>query len=159
MELPTKKLVDLKPVDLIDLTILVDNAIDTLIPSTDLALRPPLPWDYFDREHLIAEHGYSLYLTIFRDGQNNPYSMMQVWVAIPQFTIWTCSVFEPMNYGRLYFRMDMLTIMAVSKEFTSVWVGSDYRSCFIRMPSVIARLFSRPGLNSRMPPPNRNDRS
>jgi len=60
--------ITLKPVDIIDLTILVDNSIDTLIPSTSVALRPALPWDYFDREHLRAEHGYSLYLTIFRDG-------------------------------------------------------------------------------------------
>jgi 7,8-dihydropterin-6-yl-methyl-4-(beta-D-ribofuranosyl)aminobenzene 5'-phosphate synthase len=59
----------LKPVDIIDLTILVDNSIDTLLPSTKVALRPPLPWDYFDREHLIAEHGYSLYLTISREGK------------------------------------------------------------------------------------------
>jgi 7,8-dihydropterin-6-yl-methyl-4-(beta-D-ribofuranosyl)aminobenzene 5'-phosphate synthase len=68
MEMPITEHVSLKPVDLIDLTILVDNSIDTLIPSTELAFRPYLTWDYFDREHLIAEHGYSLYLTIFRDG-------------------------------------------------------------------------------------------
>jgi 7,8-dihydropterin-6-yl-methyl-4-(beta-D-ribofuranosyl)aminobenzene 5'-phosphate synthase len=60
--------VALKPVDVIDLTILVDNSIDTLIPSTPVAVRPPLPWDYFNREHLIAEHGYSLFLTISKDG-------------------------------------------------------------------------------------------
>jgi len=60
--------VTLKPVDLIDVTILVDNMIDTLLPSSELARRAPLAWDYFDQEHLIAEHGYSLLLNIFRDG-------------------------------------------------------------------------------------------
>ena len=60
--------VTLKPVDVIDVTILVDNMIDTLLPSSELARRAPLAWDYFDQEHLIAEHGYSLLLNIFRDG-------------------------------------------------------------------------------------------
>lgn len=68
MEMPITEHVTLKPVDLIDLTILVDNSIDELLPSNEVARRPPLPWDHFNREHLIAEHGYSLYLTISRDG-------------------------------------------------------------------------------------------
>jgi 7,8-dihydropterin-6-yl-methyl-4-(beta-D-ribofuranosyl)aminobenzene 5'-phosphate synthase len=60
--------VALKPVDAIDVTILVDNSMDTLLPSTNIVKRAPLAWDYFDQEHLIAEHGYSLYLTIFKHG-------------------------------------------------------------------------------------------
>jgi 7,8-dihydropterin-6-yl-methyl-4-(beta-D-ribofuranosyl)aminobenzene 5'-phosphate synthase len=68
MELPIKELITLKPIDSIDITILVDNSIDTLLSSTEVARRPPLPWDYFNQPHLIAEHGYSLYLTIFSDG-------------------------------------------------------------------------------------------
>lgn len=62
--------VTIKPVDIIDLTILVDNSVDTLLPSTETVLRAPLAWDHFDHEHLIAEHGYSLLLTIYKDGQN-----------------------------------------------------------------------------------------
>lgn len=69
MENPNAAVVDLKQVDRIDLTILVDNSIDELMPSTEVARRPPLPWDYFDHQHLIAEHGYSLYLTVFQDGR------------------------------------------------------------------------------------------
>lgn len=65
------ELITLKPVDFIDLTILVDNSIDTLLPSTEAVHRPALPWDYFDQEHLIAEHGYSLFLTIFRNGHED----------------------------------------------------------------------------------------
>jgi 7,8-dihydropterin-6-yl-methyl-4-(beta-D-ribofuranosyl)aminobenzene 5'-phosphate synthase len=60
MEKPIYENVVLKPLD----------SIDTLIPSTKVAIRPPLPWDYFDRDHLIAEHGYSLYLTVTRNGQS-----------------------------------------------------------------------------------------
>jgi 7,8-dihydropterin-6-yl-methyl-4-(beta-D-ribofuranosyl)aminobenzene 5'-phosphate synthase len=61
--------VALKPVDVIDLTLLVDNSIDTLLTSTNIANRPPLAWDYFDQAHLVAEHGYSLFLTISSEGQ------------------------------------------------------------------------------------------
>jgi 7,8-dihydropterin-6-yl-methyl-4-(beta-D-ribofuranosyl)aminobenzene 5'-phosphate synthase len=60
MEKPIYENVVLKPLD----------SIDTLIPSTKVAIRPSLPWDYFDRDHLIAEHGYSLYLTVTRNGQS-----------------------------------------------------------------------------------------
>ncbi len=63
-----KPAVNLNPVDHIDVTIVVDNAIDELMASTTIAQRPILPWDYFDRQHLIAEHGYSLLLRVFRDG-------------------------------------------------------------------------------------------
>jgi 7,8-dihydropterin-6-yl-methyl-4-(beta-D-ribofuranosyl)aminobenzene 5'-phosphate synthase len=69
--MPKQENVNLKPVDMLDVTILVDNSIDTLIPSTQVAQRPALPWDYFDREHLIAEHGYSLLLNVFMDGHEN----------------------------------------------------------------------------------------
>lgn len=63
--------VTLKPVDVIELTIIDDNSIDTLLPSTETVRRAPLAWDYFDREPLIAEHGYSLLLTIFRNGHED----------------------------------------------------------------------------------------
>ncbi len=69
MDTHANEQVVLKPVDLIELTILVDNSIDVLLPSTPTVRRPALSWDYFDHEHLIAEHGYSLYLTVYRDGQ------------------------------------------------------------------------------------------
>lgn len=60
--------VTLTPVDQADVTIVVDNTFDNLLPSDAVAQRPPVPWDYFEREHLIAEHGYALLLTVRRDG-------------------------------------------------------------------------------------------
>jgi 7,8-dihydropterin-6-yl-methyl-4-(beta-D-ribofuranosyl)aminobenzene 5'-phosphate synthase len=65
------EIITLKQVDMIDVTILVDNSMDTLLPGTNIVQRAPLTWDYFDQEHLIAEHGYSLYLTIFKDGHQD----------------------------------------------------------------------------------------
>lgn len=61
--------VTLAPVDAATVTILVDNFHDSLLASDEVAARPALPWDYFAREHLRAEHGYSLLLTVRVGGQ------------------------------------------------------------------------------------------
>ena len=57
----------LQPVDVADVTILVDNSIDILLPGTETAQRAPMAWDWSEREQLIAEHGYALLLTVERD--------------------------------------------------------------------------------------------
>ncbi len=62
--------VNLLPVDVADVTILVDNVVDILIPSTEVAQRAPLALNWSEREQLIAEHGYSLLLTVQRDGHS-----------------------------------------------------------------------------------------
>lgn len=62
--------VNILPVDAADITILVDNSIDILLPGSEQAQRPLLTWDWFERKQLIAEHGYSLLLTVYRDGRS-----------------------------------------------------------------------------------------
>lgn len=59
----------LQPVDSLDVTIVVDNAIDILLPSDEKTKRPPLTWDWSEKQQLIAEHGYSVLLTIHRNGE------------------------------------------------------------------------------------------
>ena len=63
--------VTLTPVDVADVTIIMDNGLDTLAASTPRAQRPPVVWDAFQREPLRAEHGLSLLLTIARGGQRD----------------------------------------------------------------------------------------
>ena len=60
----------LLPVDVADVTILVDNFLDILLTSDEVALRAPLHYDWSDREQLIAEHGYSLLLSVVREGRS-----------------------------------------------------------------------------------------
>ena len=62
--------VTLLPVDVADVTILVDNSLDILLPSDEVAQRAPLHYNWSDREQLIAEHGYSLLLTVVREGRS-----------------------------------------------------------------------------------------
>src|SRR5690349_12818911 len=63
--------VALQPVDGVEVTIVVDNGLDILVPSTDIARRPSLLWDWSDREQLRAEHGYSAVLTVHRNGRSD----------------------------------------------------------------------------------------
>jgi len=61
--------VELQPVDAVDVTILIDNSIDILLPSSPVARRAHLAYDWSEREQLIAEHGYSLLVTVRKDGR------------------------------------------------------------------------------------------
>ena len=61
----------LEPVDAVDVTIVVDNAIDILAANTEVAQRPPLAWDWSERDQLRAEHGYALWVTVARDGRRD----------------------------------------------------------------------------------------
>lgn len=60
--------VALQPVDAAEVTILVDNVMDALLPSTPNVRRAPMVWNAFEAEPLIAEHGYSLLLTVRTNG-------------------------------------------------------------------------------------------
>ncbi len=62
--------VRLEPVEAANVTILVDNAIDILLPSSDAVRRPPLAWEWSQQEQLIAEHGYSLLLEVQKAGRS-----------------------------------------------------------------------------------------
>lgn len=54
----------LHPVTSVEVTVLLDNTVDILLPSTEVVRRPPLRPDAFDRPALRAEHGYSALITI-----------------------------------------------------------------------------------------------
>lgn len=56
----------LEPVDTLEVTIVVDNAIDVLAANTDVAQRPALVWDWSEHDQLRAEHGYALWVTVTR---------------------------------------------------------------------------------------------
>jgi 7,8-dihydropterin-6-yl-methyl-4-(beta-D-ribofuranosyl)aminobenzene 5'-phosphate synthase len=53
----------------LEVTVVVDNAIDVLLPSDEMTKRPPLTWDWSEKRQLIAEHGYSVLLTVYRNGE------------------------------------------------------------------------------------------
>lgn len=60
--------IQLRPVDSLDVTILVDNFVDLLMAGSDRVERAPMASNWSEREQLIAEHGYSALLTIKENG-------------------------------------------------------------------------------------------
>ncbi len=64
----------LEPVDVAEVTVLVDNVVDINLPSTEAAFRAPRPYDWSERPPLRAEHGYALLLTVRRGEQS--YSLL-----------------------------------------------------------------------------------
>lgn len=63
--------VDLTPVDGVEVTVVTDNAIDILAAPSETVVRPEWRWDWSEGDQLRAEHGYSLSLTIRRDGNTD----------------------------------------------------------------------------------------
>ncbi len=61
--------VSLRPVDAVDITLLVDNSFDLLLRSDEHALRPPIVLNWMDRPQLRAEHGFSALITISSHGE------------------------------------------------------------------------------------------
>jgi 7,8-dihydropterin-6-yl-methyl-4-(beta-D-ribofuranosyl)aminobenzene 5'-phosphate synthase len=57
----------LREVEKVEVTCLVDNNVDVLLPSTDVARRPPIAKNWYDKP-LIAEHGFCAALTLHKDG-------------------------------------------------------------------------------------------
>ena len=61
-------MVELQPVDGVEVTVVTDNSIDILAASSGVAQRPPWQWDWSEVDQLRAEHGYSLAVTVVQDG-------------------------------------------------------------------------------------------
>lgn len=52
--------------DRVEITSIIDNSIDLLLPSNEIAKRPPFKDDWFEDIPVIAEHGLSDYITIHK---------------------------------------------------------------------------------------------
>jgi 7,8-dihydropterin-6-yl-methyl-4-(beta-D-ribofuranosyl)aminobenzene 5'-phosphate synthase len=61
----------LEPVDAVEVTIVVDNAIDMLAAPSEIARRPPRVWEWVEQEQLRAEHGYALLVRVYRGGSTD----------------------------------------------------------------------------------------
>ena len=64
--------VSLKMVDRVEVTTLMDNYVDLLLPSNDKIIRPPLAKEgNINADTFLAEHGLSLLVTVFQNGQKH----------------------------------------------------------------------------------------
>lgn len=68
----TSKAVPLKAVERVEITTLIDNYVDLLLPSTDTIMRPPLAkGGNILANTLLAEHGLSLLVTVYNGEKKN----------------------------------------------------------------------------------------
>ena len=66
--MPTNFPVSLKTVDRVEITTLIDNYVDLLLPSTDIIKRPPLSKEgKVASDTFLAEHGLSLLITVYQN--------------------------------------------------------------------------------------------
>jgi 7,8-dihydropterin-6-yl-methyl-4-(beta-D-ribofuranosyl)aminobenzene 5'-phosphate synthase len=64
-------MVDLLPVENVEVTLVVDNFVDVLMAGQDGVHRFPLAYDWTDREQLMAEHGFSALITVEAGGRRS----------------------------------------------------------------------------------------
>lgn len=148
--------VTLKPVDVADVTIIMDNNIDALMASSPQAQRSPMTWDYFDHAHLRAEHGLSLLLTIIRDGQR-------------ETILYDCGLSRDgvaHNLDVLGISMDDVRAVVLSHGHADHHGGLEglFARVGRRMPLVLhpdawkqRKVVFPTGAETRMPPPSHND--
>jgi 7,8-dihydropterin-6-yl-methyl-4-(beta-D-ribofuranosyl)aminobenzene 5'-phosphate synthase len=62
-------MVELEPVDAVEITLVVDNFVDILMAGAEGVRRYPLAYDFSDRQQLVAEHGFSALVTVTSGGR------------------------------------------------------------------------------------------
>jgi len=82
----------LRPVDRVDVTVVVDLSVDVLLPSVGPANRPPLRFDWSARDALRAEHGYSLLVRTWVGEESH--SVIYDAGLSPTTFLWNCDVLE-----------------------------------------------------------------
>jgi 7,8-dihydropterin-6-yl-methyl-4-(beta-D-ribofuranosyl)aminobenzene 5'-phosphate synthase len=64
-------MVELQPVDAVEITLVVDNFVDILLAGAEGVRRFPLAYDAFDAGQLVAEHGFSALVTVESGGRRS----------------------------------------------------------------------------------------
>jgi 7,8-dihydropterin-6-yl-methyl-4-(beta-D-ribofuranosyl)aminobenzene 5'-phosphate synthase len=64
-------MVELTPVDAVEITLVVDNFVDILLAGAEGVRRFPLAYDFADHDQLMAEHGFSALVTVEAGGQRS----------------------------------------------------------------------------------------
>ena len=91
---------ELKPVDRLEITILVDNSIDVFLPSTDEIRRAQIPSElpWGERKALLSEHGYSALVSVHTGDRSASLLFDAVSVPMRSSTTWMCSKYARKSY-------------------------------------------------------------
>jgi 7,8-dihydropterin-6-yl-methyl-4-(beta-D-ribofuranosyl)aminobenzene 5'-phosphate synthase len=64
-------MVELEPVDAVEVTLVVDNYVDVLAAGAEGVRRFPLAYDFSEGDQLVAEHGFSAMVTVTAGGSRS----------------------------------------------------------------------------------------
>jgi 7,8-dihydropterin-6-yl-methyl-4-(beta-D-ribofuranosyl)aminobenzene 5'-phosphate synthase len=64
-------MVELEPVEAVEVALVVDNYVDILMAGAEGVRRFPLAYDYADHEQLVAEHGFAALVTVEAGGRRS----------------------------------------------------------------------------------------
>jgi 7,8-dihydropterin-6-yl-methyl-4-(beta-D-ribofuranosyl)aminobenzene 5'-phosphate synthase len=64
-------MVELEPVDAVEVTLVVDNFVDIFLAGAEGVQRFPVAYDFFDHQQLVAEHGFSALVTVESGGRRS----------------------------------------------------------------------------------------
>jgi 7,8-dihydropterin-6-yl-methyl-4-(beta-D-ribofuranosyl)aminobenzene 5'-phosphate synthase len=149
--------VDLKPVDAVEVTIVMDLSLDVLIAGAEGVRRFPVAYDWTDRDCLLAEHGFSALVTVESGGSRNAvlYDAGLSANAVRQ------------NLDVMDIDLTNMRALAISHGHADHHGGLEgffSRYGRMRMPLVIhpdawldRKVLLPTGVELHMPPPNRND--
>ena len=82
--------VNLRPVDRLDVTVVVDLSVDLLLPSGGPAIRPPMAYEWTAGDQLRAEHGYALLVQTWVGDE--AHSVIYDAGLSPGTFLWNCDV-------------------------------------------------------------------
>lgn len=80
----------LRPVDRLEVTVVVDQFIDVLLAASGPAIRPPLEGEWSERDQLRAEHGYGLLVETTVGGERH--AVIYDAGLSPDTFLWNCDV-------------------------------------------------------------------
>jgi len=84
----SQETISLLPVDHVEIMIIMDNSIDELMTSTDVAKRIRLGPHPFDRPHPVAQHGFSVLIRVKRGTQAVRFCLIRASIRGICSTMW-----------------------------------------------------------------------